>query len=370
VTATPIDARAMSALLTVDLAAIRENYRLLARRAGVPLIAMVKADAYGLGAVEVAKALDAEAPMAFGVANVAEGVVLRAAGITRQILVFTPTLPHDFANARAADLTLALSSPNAIAEWTRVGGRWHLAVDTGMNRAGAVWRDHDAIRAALGAGAAPDGVFTHFTAADADAALTAEQEARFVGVLTGLAERPQLVHAENSAALLRRGPSRYDCARPGIALYGAADVDGRSELRAVVSLAGTIVELREVESGDTVSYGATWRATSLRRIATVALGYADGYPRGAGNSATALVNQRQVPVVGVVTMDMTMCDVTGVPCTIGDRVTLIGSDAGCNVTEIARHAGRSPYEILTGLRARAARVHMGMATHASHGAAA
>jgi alanine racemase len=370
VTATPVEARAMSALLTVDLAAIRENYRRLAYRAAVPLIPMIKANAYGLGAVEVALTLESQSPLAFGVATVSEGVQLRTAGIARPILVFTPTLPHEFARARSAALTLALSDPAAIAQWTTLGGPWHLSVDTGMHRSGADYRDLDAIRDALGAGSPPDGMFTHFVASDTDDALTALQEARFESVLASLHAPPGVIHAENSGALLRRGRSRYGAARPGLALYGVSNTETQQALEPVVELSAPIVQLHDVRPGDTVSYSATWRAPALRRIATVALGYADGYPRGAGNAATALVANRRVPVVGLVTMDMTMCDVTDVPCAVGEPVTLIGGCDNESLAQLSRLSGRSPYEVLTGLHARAGRVHLASSGADTRGAAA
>ncbi len=344
-------------MLTVDLAAVRENYRLLARRAAVPLLPMVKSDAYGLGAVEVARTLDAESPTAFGVASVAEGQQLRAAGIRRPIVVFTPVLASDFSHARAADLTLSLSDPALVATWVALAGRWQLPIDTGMNRAGVNWRDTAQLRAVLAVGGAPEGVFTHFHSADSDPESVTVQEARFHDVLASMPERPKSVHAENSAALLQRGASRYDTARPGIALYGVAVGPATWMPSPVVALTAPVIELRDVPAGDTVSYGAVWRAPGPRRIATVALGYADGYPRGAGNRATVLVNERRAPVVGYVTMDMTMCDVTDIPCDLGDRVTMIGGNAESSVAAVAALAHRSPYEVMTGLWGRSTRTH-------------
>lgn len=343
-------------MLTVDLAAVRENYRLLAKRAAVPLLPMVKSDAYGLGAVQVATTLAAEGPVAFGVASVAEGATLRAAGIAAPVVVFTPMLPAHFAAAREADLTLCLADPTHVTAWLALGGRWQLPVDTGMARAGVDWRDDARLRDLLACGV-PDGVFTHFHSSDSDPDSMAVQEARFASVLERLTARPAWVHAENSAALLQRGASRFDCARPGIALYGVAVGPAAWSPRPVVTLEAPVVELRTLQAGDSVSYGATWRAPQARRIATVALGYADGYPRSAGNGGTAIVNDCAVPVVGLVTMDMTMCDVTDVPCAVGDRVTLVGGDAGASVAAVAAHARRSPYEVLTGLNARATRRH-------------
>ena len=369
-TAIPADARATSATLTVDLAAVRENYRLLSRRAAVPLLPMVKGDAYGLGAVPVARALAGESPVAFGVASVIEGCELRTAGIADAIVVFTPVLPHDFPAARVADLTLCLSNPAHVAAWTSSGGSWQLPIDTGMQRNGVDWRNAGELRDVLAAGGQPAGVFTHFHSPDSDPDSIAVQESRFEQVLSGFASRPASIHAENSAALLQRVESRYDCARPGIALYGVAVGPATWVPRGVVTLAGPVVELRRVSAGDTVSYGATWRAPGERRIATVALGYADGYPRGAGNRATAMVHDRQVPVVGIVTMDMTMCDVTDVPCRVGDCVTLIGSDVGSSIAAVASHAQRSPYEVLTGLRSRIARAYSGADVPSVRGVAA
>jgi len=352
----------MSAMLTVDLTAVQENYRLLARRAAVPLLPMVKGDAYGLGAVEVAECLEPHAPVAFGVASVREGEALRAAGITRAIVVFTPVPPSQFASAGAAALTLALADPAHLRLWAGSGGRWQLPVDTGMQRTGADWRDDARIRDLLDAGGTPDGAFTHFHSADSDPSSMVIQEERFDRVIAAMPVRPASIHVENSAALLQRGASRYDCARPGIALYGVAVGPALWAPRAVLTLEAPVVELRDVQPGDTVSYGATWRADGLRRIATVALGYADGYPRGmASGGATAVVNERQVPVVGLVTMDMTMCDVTDVPCELGDRVTLMGSHAALSVASVATRAQRSPYEVLTGMQARSIRCHVGNA---------
>jgi alanine racemase len=344
----------MSATLTVDLAAIRENYRLLARRAAVPLIAMIKADAYGLGATAVASTLAPERPVAFGVATVAEGVALREAGVATDMLVFTPAPLAVLPAARSAGLTLALDDPATVAAWTGLGGQWHLAIDTGMSRAGVDWRDTPGLTALLAAGT-PDGVFTHFHSAESDPDATAEQERRFAAVLARFASRPRWVHAENSAALLQRGPSRYDCARPGIALYGVAPGPARERPLPVVTLHGTVVSLRTLEAGDSVSYGATWRAAERRRIATVALGYADGYPRGAGQSRLASINGHAVPIVGHVTMDMLMCDVSTVPAALGDIVTVIHGDGDASVGALARKVHRSPYEILTGLRSRSDR---------------
>jgi alanine racemase len=198
-------------------------------------------------------------------------------------------------------------------------------------------------------------VFTHFHSAELVDGSLEEQEARFAASLARLPMRPPVVHAENSAAIMRRSPSRWDAVRPGVFLYGVSA--GEHAARApecVASMHVRIVELRRVKAGESVSYDATWRATRESTIATLACGYADGYRRSLGNRGVAMVAGREVPVVGNVTMDMTMLDVTGVPCAAGDRATLLGGDGSKQMTPdaVASRAGLSPYELMTGLRQR------------------
>ncbi|HEY7877253.1 MAG TPA: alanine racemase C-terminal domain-containing protein, partial [Gemmatimonadaceae bacterium] len=182
-----------------------------------------------------------------------------------------------------------------------------------------------------------------------------EQEGRFEDALACLPSRPPLVHAENSAALARTRRSRWSLGRPGVFLYGVGSGDGALvQPEPVVRLCARIAELRTVREGETVSYGATYRARGERRIATLPLGYADGYRRALGNRGQALVGGRLARVAGIVTMDMTMIDVTGVECAVGDVVTLIGRDGEheLSVEAVANAGELSPYELLTGLRAR------------------
>ena len=325
---------------------------------------MVKADAYGLGADAAVRTLAGERPVAWGVATVGEGVALRAAGATGRVVAFTPTLPPSFAAARAATLELVLETPQAITEWCAAGGVWHLQVDTGMSRAGVPWHDADALRAVLAAGSAPASVFTHFHSADIDDDSMARQLARFEHVLAGFVVRPACVHVANTAAIVRGVGTRFDTARPGIGLYGVNPWGhGDWMPAAVVRVTAPVVAVRHIAVGESVSYCATWRAPTPRRIATIAAGYADGVPRSAGNRAVASVAGHAVPIVGVVTMDMTMLDVTDVPCEIGDEVELLGH-ASASIAEVAKAAGRSPYEVLTGLRSRLPRSYRALAGEA------
>lgn len=361
------DVPVASARLTVALGALRENYRALARRASVPLLPMVKADAYGLGADATVRTLAEERPLAWGVATVAEGVALRAAGAPGRIVVFTPTLPVAFAAARAASLELVLEDAAAVAAWCATGGAWHLQVDTGMSRAGVPWHDVATLRALLGTGTVPASVFTHFHSADIDDDSMARQRARFEQLLGALPARPACVHVANTAAIVRGVGGVWDAARPGIGLYGV-DPWGRGDWTPapVVRLTAPIVALREVAAGESVSYCATWHAAGPRRIATIAAGYADGIPRSAGNRFVVHVAGRAAPIVGVVTMDMTMLDVTGISCGVGDEVELLGAGSA-TVAALATAAGRSPYELLTALRSRVARTHVAGMHGASEG---
>ena len=342
------------AWVDIDLGALSRNAATAAAHAGVPLLPMVKADAYGLGAIAVARTLERLEPWGFGVATIPEGEELRHAAITRPIVVFTPLLVGDFDAAVRANLTPTLGSRPAITRWKETGLPWHLAVDTGMSRAGIQWNEIDSILDLL-VPEPPQGVFTHFHSAELRDGSREEQERRFDAVLTKLPVRPPMVHAENSPALQHGDRSRWSVVRPGIFLYGVASgTDPRVTPEPVVSVRGRIIDLRTIEPGESVSYGATHRVTSRRRIATVGVGYADGYRRALGNRASALLHGRRVPVVGVVTMDMTMLDVSNVPCEIGDVVTLIGKDGddAIGVSELAAVGDISPYELLTGLRAR------------------
>lgn len=371
------------AWVEVDLDALVRNARALERHARTRLLPMVKADAYGLGAVPVAGALEKLDPIAFGVSSIVEGEELRGAGFTRPIVVFTPTLPRDLERLRRAGLTPSLASVEGIQRWKALGGgAWHLAIETGMHRAGLDWRAvpslHDAMRECP-----PEGAFTHFHSAELDNGSLEEQERRFLAAVQALPQRPKLLHTENSAAIVRRHPSPWDCIRPGVFLYGVGSGETAAlQPEPVVHLRAQIVELRELQAGDTVSYDATWTATGPRTIATIAVGYGDGYRRhlsnvgqaivtlGRGSDATSAADARSprgdataklAPIAGIVTMDMSMLDVTGLGVEEGDVVTLLGREGDHLLTAetVAGWAKMSAYELLAGLRQRLQRVYTG-----------
>lgn len=352
----------MQSLLTrawveVHLGALVRNGARVVEHTSTRLLPMVKADAYGLGAPRVACALQELDPWGFGVATVGEGHELRRSGIDRPIIVFTPILPEEFDAACRARLTPALGDADSIRLWARRGRPWQLAIDTGMNRAGVPFREVEHLHTVI-TEHPPQGVFTHFHSAERSDGSREEQEKRFRDAVARLPVRPEMVHAENSPAIARRGQGvdpGWTVARPGIFLYGVGSGDGALvQPEHVVSMRARVVDLRTVESGDVVSYSGTYRAPGPRRIATLAIGYADGYRRALSNIGRVLVRGRRAPVVGLVTMDMTMLDVTDASCEVGDVATLIGSDGddSISVEEVAATASLSPYEVLTGLRSR------------------
>jgi alanine racemase len=359
------------AWVDVDTGALCANYERVRETVGndVGIIAMVKADAYGLGAERVTRALEPLQPYAFGVAAAEEGKALRAAGVRRPIIVFTPLTREALQVAAQHELTPAISEVAMLDYWSEIGhgAPFQLEIDTGMGRAGFDWRETSAwgeyVHSAIAGGAQCNGVFTHFHGADAaDGAAAGVQWQRFRDALAQLplSTDDLLVHACNSAACLRWPEYALDAVRPGIFLYGghpAPGIPGEERYRPapVASVCARVVLVRDVPPGSTVGYGATHAARGWERWATVAIGYGDGLPRALGNVGSALVRGRPARIVGRISMDMTVVDVTGVAeVTAGDTATFIGSDGEEEilVDEVAAQAGTISYEILTGLTPR------------------
>lgn len=353
--------RQARAWMDVDLGAILRNARAAEARAGVPIIPMVKADAYGLGAVEITKSLEAVNPDAYGVATIEEGTELRDAGIERPIIIFSPLLRDEYLDARNFELTPSLGTEQEIREWTREPFDWHLSIDTGMSRAGVPWREIHTLRELLSENV-PEGAFTHFHSAELNDGSMDEQEQRFRDAIAELPVRPKFLHTDASAAIARHGKSEWDAIRPGVFLYGVGSGEGAElEPEPVVSIHSRIAETRWIEPGDSVSYDATWHAPSRRRIATIPMGYADGYPRAASNRAFGIAKDGRVPIRGLVTMDMIMLDVTDSGADVGDVVTMMGhgeNGDSIGADELAALAEMSYYELLTGLRGRLGRYYI------------
>jgi len=317
---------------------------------------MVKANGYGLGAVAVARALEQVDPWGYGVATATEGAALRAAGVTRPIVVFTPLVQQPLDQLVAHDLRPVIGDAAGLARWLEVGDRpFHLEIDTGMSRAGVRWTDRDELAAVLSRATASngwEGLFTHFQSAE-DPDSQAEQLARFERILEGLPRRPVLIHAANSAASFETA-SGYDLVRPGIFIYGGAVAGHQPE--PVVKLLAPVVSLREVAEGESVSYGATWRASGTTRVATLGVGYADGVPRSLGNSGSAELAGRVCRMIGRITMDMTMVEA---PDTVGLGDTAVVYGGLVTLDQQAAAAGTIAYDLLTSLGSRVPRHYQG-----------
>lgn len=343
------------AWIDVDLDALVANARTVAARCHRPLLPMVKANGYGLGAVAVARALEAVEPWGYGVATPAEGAELRAAGVSRPVTVFTPLLPAWVPTFLRNDLRPAIGDIAALQAWLAAsGGRpFHLEIDTGMARAGIRWSDREALAAAadlVRGSPGWEGAFTHFHSSESDAAATEEQWGRFNAALGTIGARPPLVHAANSAGAMCGTRFAADLVRPGIYIYGGDDCGADPAPVPVARVSARVVATRRVMAGETVSYGAAWRAAAPTTIATLGIGYADGVPRSLSNAGVAAFGERIVPFAGRVTMDMTMLDAGDMPVAPGDVATIVGGPVP--LADQARRAGTISYELLTGFGQR------------------
>jgi alanine racemase len=330
------------AWLEVDLAGLVANARTVASRSGVPLLPMVKANGYGLGAVECARALESVQPWGYGVATWPEAAELRAAGIERPIVVFTPWVKGTGDGGLGTrGVRPVIGDVDSLAAWLRdppvprPGSPvppFHLEIDTGMSRAGIRWNDHAALqRAAELLADAPgwEGVFTHFHSSESDLPATEAQWDRFVDA--------------------------GDLVRPGIFLYGGAAGERGPAPAPVATLRARVVALRSLGEGEGVSYNETWRAEGPTEIATLALGYADGVLRSGSSRLRVEIGGRVVPVVGRITMDMTMVEVPAGKVRPGDVATIFGG--GVSLAEHAATLGTNVYEALTAIGPRIPRVY-------------
>lgn len=337
------------AWVEVDLDALVRNARRYQEALGAPLLPMVKADAYGLGAEAVSRALEPLEPWGYGLATVEEAAALRRAGISRPLLLCTPLYPQVIHACLTWSVRPSIGSVEILEAWLDAGGGpFHLAVDTGMSRSGVTWHDEQAwqrLGDRLAGVAGFEGAYTHFHSADTDPATCRVQMDRFRECLARLPVRPALVHAASSASPLEFG---LDLARPGIFLYGGP-VPGLTP-DPVVRVEARIVSTRRVRAGDTVSYGATWAASRPTTIATVAMGYADGLPLALSNGGSLEVRGQECPIAGRVTMDLTMVDAGDLDVTVGDIAVVVGGRL-----DLARQAaagGTTTYQFLTALGAR------------------
>lgn len=366
------------AWVEVDLAALDRNVGRIkaALPATVRYVAVVKANAYGHGMPEVVARLLQAGVDRFAVANVEEAALLREIGPQAEVLVLSPALPEEHARAVSLGIDLTLSSAEEVAQVsaaaTALGrrARVHLKVDTGMGRAG-VWhtRAGDVLAAALAApGLSLGGLYTHFSNADGDPAFTALQRRRFLDVLAGVpasARGGLMVHADNSSGLdTFAADSPFNAVRVGLLQYGLPPHPGsfldRIRPEPLLGFHSRVVLVKDLPAGTAVSYGGTRRLSRDSRVAVVAAGYGDGIPTAASNRGQLLVRGRRCPILGRVTMDQTLVDVTDLPrVAVGDVATILGAQGEARITvdDFCSWSDCIPWEALCSLTQRVRRVY-------------
>ncbi|MEP6802835.1 MAG: alanine racemase [Acidobacteriota bacterium] len=360
----------------VDLGAIADNFRTLGARAGgAVVIPVVKGDAYGHGAVPVARRLAEEGARRFAVALVEEGLALRDAGIVGEVLLLSSGDPADvevFSDARLTPTIHDLTQAKALAEAAGTAGlssplAVHLKLDTGMGRLGIRSEQLPAVIATLRESPALrlTGTFTQFArATEPESEATAAQIEDFESAIDAMRRGgvdPGLLHASNSSATLAFPRARFDAVRAGIALYGIAPSEsvGDSQLRAAMALETEVLSVKIVPPGTPLGYGGTFVTSRTTRVAALPIGYHDGFRRSLSGGIAVLLRGGKAPVVGAVSMDLVLVDATDSGGEPGDRVVLLGNDGvhSIDAWDLARAARTIPYEIVCGLSSRVPRVY-------------
>ncbi len=353
---------------TVNLDALAHNARVMRRAlpAETDLMAVIKAGAYGHGAVPVARAAIEGGATWLGVVTVEEALEIRGAGIAEPLLILGPVPEPSLPSAVAAGCSLTATSASGLQALCRLPGtprpRVHIEVETGMTRLGVgVDELSDLVRRLDPAAITLEGLFTHFASADErDQSATRAQLLAFERAVRTVRRLHPGVrrHASASAYLVGGGGAALDMVRAGIALYGVLPAPhlNAGELRPVMTLSTRIVRLRRVSAGTAVSYGGTYRPPAATTIATVPVGYADGYPRSLTNAGQMVAGGARVRVAGRVCMDYTMLDVGGLAVAEGDEVTVFGD--GLPVEEVAAAAGTIPHELLCRIGPRVPRLYV------------
>ncbi|MGD0486922.1 MAG: alanine racemase [Syntrophorhabdales bacterium] len=367
------DAGRLRTSVSIDLGALEENYRALVGlvQARVTFLCVIKADAYGHGAVQVGRRLESLGAAYFGVATVGEGKELRKEGIRAPILILSGVMPWEQLEALIDyDLTAAVGTFDMLERVAAFRGRRplkvHVKIDTGMGRLGFGADDLDGLARRLKAlrGVEIEGVMSHFPASERRDDRGLRQVARFTESLELLKENgiePKLVHMANSAAICNYPEAHFTMVRPGIMLYGSYPgkaLQERLDLKPVMKWTSYVSFVRTFPSGTALSYGGTYVTERETRVAYVPVGYADGYPRALSNRGCVLVAGRRCRIAGTVCMDWVLIDVTGLPGVgPGEEVIVLGSEKGGTITadEIAEQAGTIPYEVLCNVSRRITR---------------
>lgn len=367
---------------TVDLDALRANAESMASGLshGTKMIGVIKADGYGHGAVPAARELEPfDYIYGFATATEEEALILRKAGINKPVLSLGYAFPYHYKEMIENDIRITVFRKDTLEQLARASSeagkkaKIHIKVDTGMSRIGIFPNEKGIafIKQALQVpGIEIEGIFTHFAKADEKDKAPARRQ---LAVFRDFVQRTEsetgyhipLHHCSNSAGILELREADMDAVRAGISLYGMrpsseVDVDTVS-LRPVMELKSRIVYLKEVEPGTEVGYGGTFTAGKRMRIATVPVGYADGYPRGLSNKACVLLHEKKAPVIGKICMDQFMIDVTDIPgVSEGDTVTLIGREGKEQITmeELGKLSGRFHYELACCIGKRVPRIYL------------
>lgn len=366
--------------LKIDLDKICNNINQVINRVGrdTKVLAVVKGDAYGHGAIEVTKALSEIGTYGFAVATVGEALALRRAGITKPILILDFVFPNQFETIVRNDIMLTIFQYGIAKELNEAAGSMgttahiHIKVDTGMGRIGYIPDDKsvdEICRIAQLPNIEIDGIFTHFACADeADKTSMNKQYAKFRDFVDKLEQRGiniPIKHVCNSAAIIEKDDDFLNLVRSGIVTYGlypSEEVHKENlHIEPAMELHSVVINVKTIHEGDTVSYGSTYVATKPTVIATIPVGYADGYPRLLSNKGSVLIHGKRAKIVGKVCMDQFMVDVSDIPdVSIGDNVTLIGRDGDEYITceEIGDISGRFNYEFLCCITRRVPRVYI------------
>lgn len=363
----------------IDIDALLHNLKVIKENANCDLAAVVKADAYGHGATTVAPIFEGAGVSMFAVSNIEEGIELRRHGIKAPVLIlgYTPSeyvseLVHNNFIQTVYSLSYA-ESLNAAAEKENVSLECHLKVDSGMSRLGFDCRDkslrefEDMQKAAALPSLSVTGVFTHFSSADShdeiDTEYTALQYSLFYDVCEKLEKsgiKLACKHCCNSAGTMLNADKHMNMCRPGIILYGLTPADGLRlpyDLKPAMSFKSTVSMVKTIRKGDSVSYGRHFVAESDMTVATVAVGYADGYPRALSCKGSVVINGRRAPILGNVCMDQMMVDISGIEnVSVGNEVTLFGTELP--VEEVASLCGTINYEIICGVSRRVPRIYI------------
>jgi alanine racemase len=353
----------------VEEAALRHNARQARERIGpeTALLAVVKANAYGHGMIEVARALRAEAHL-FGVANLHEALELRGSGLSHPIMILGPALPEERAEICAQGFIPSVSDFDEARAFVGNPGGINFAIDTGMGRMGC-WQEEamaELEQIARLPGLTIHSISTHLPAADEDAAYTERELVKFDQLVRQIRARvpgAYKVHVLLSAGILGFAQHRFDLVRAGLMLYGISPLPNEQRhLRPALSLKARVTLLRDLPPGRSVSYGRTFITTQPTRVATISAGYADGYPRAISNREGAvLIGGRRCPILGRITMDLMMADVSALPeVGLGDEVVLIGKQGNEEIfaAEVAERAGTIAWEIFTGIGSRVRRLYL------------